>query len=185
MTSDEAVLAVIQVLDDIKLPYMLVGSFSSNYYGVARSTKDADFVVQVGDRAVRDVTDRLGPDFQLDPQMYFETVTMTTPQVVTAAATPFRIEFFHLSDEAHDLERFQRRRRANLLGRAVWLPTAEDVIITKLRWARGRHSKDGDDVRNVIALQGDHIDWDYVHSWCDRHGTRELLDEIRRSIPPI
>jgi hypothetical protein len=62
------------------------------------------------------------------------------------------------------------------------VPTAEDVIVTKLRWAR---SKDKDDVRDVIAVQGDAIDWDYVHTWTERHGTRGLLDEIRRSIPPI
>ena len=74
-----------------------------------------------------------------------------------------------------------------LLGRTVWLPTVEDVIITKLRWAAvaGR-SKDRDDARDVIAVQDVEgaIDWDYVHAWCDRHGTRGLLDEVRRSIPP-
>jgi hypothetical protein len=25
-----------------------------------------------------------------------------------------------------------------------------------------------------------HIDWPYVHRWCAKHGTRGLLDEIRR-----
>jgi hypothetical protein len=25
----------------------------------------------------------------------------------------------------------------------------------------------------------------YVYQWCDLHGTRALLDEIRRTIPPI
>jgi hypothetical protein len=68
----------------------------------------------------------------------------------------------------------------------VFIPSPEDVIITKLRWALlGGRSKDREDVRDVIAVQGDRIDWDYVHAWCDRHGTRPLLDEIRRSIPPI
>ena len=37
----------------------------------------------------------------------------------------------------------------------------------------------------MIAIQRDRIDWDYVNSWCDRHGSRALLDEIRRSIPPM
>jgi hypothetical protein len=60
------------------------------------------------------------------------------------------------------------------------------VIIQKLRWAKlGNRAKDRDDVRGVIAVHGDRIDWDHVHSWCDTHETRELLDEIRRSIPPI
>jgi hypothetical protein len=35
----------------------------------------------------------------------------------------------------------------------------------------------------VIAVQGNLVDWEYVGRWCDQHGTRGLLDEIRRSIP--
>jgi hypothetical protein len=70
-------------------------------------------------------------------------------------------------------------------GEAV-LPTAEDVIITKLRWAvRAARNKDVDDVKDVIAVQANRIDWDYVYKWCDVHGTRSLLDEIRASIPEI
>ena len=34
-----------------------------------------------------------------------------------------------------------------------------------------------------FAVQADTLDWDYIHRWCDEHGTRELLDDIRRSIP--
>lgn len=36
----------------------------------------------------------------------------------------------------------------------------------------------------VVAVSGHLIDWDYVYSWCDRHGTRQQMDEIRQSIPP-
>jgi hypothetical protein len=64
--------------------------------------------------------------------------------------------------------------------------TAEDVIITKLRWAvNAERNKDIDDVKDVIAVQANQIDWDYVDKWCDVHGTRKLLDEIRASIPEI
>ncbi len=49
----------------------------------------------------------------------------------------------------------------------------------------GKRSKDREDVRDVIAVQADNIDWQEVHRWCELHGTRALLDEIRASIPPI
>ena len=66
------------------------------------------------------------------------------------------------------------------------MPTPEDVIITKLQWALlANRSKDKNDILGVIAVQGDRIDWDHVHRWCDQHGTRAMLDKIRRSIPPI
>jgi hypothetical protein len=114
---------------------MLVGSYSSNYYGISRSTKDADFVIEIGSQSVREIADQLGVQFRLDPQMSFEAATMTTRHILDVIGIPFRIELFHLSDEPHDQERFQRRKRVLFLDRQVWIPTAEDVIVTKVRWA--------------------------------------------------
>jgi len=186
MTGNEATLAVIDALEACSIPYMLVGSYSSNVYGVERSTQDADFVVELVEGAIGELSRRLSPSIRIDRQMSFETVTMTTRFVAKVVESPFKIEFFLLSSDPHDRERFRRRRKVAAANREVWLPTAEDVIITKLRWSLlGRRSKDRDDARDVIAVQGDRIDWNYVHSWCDQHGTMGLLDEIRQSIPPI
>jgi hypothetical protein len=137
----------------------------------------------LGDRSTRDLADCLGPSFRLDPRMSFETVTMTTRHILEVVGNPFRIELFILSDDPHDQERFRRRRPVPVLGRTAWLPSAEDVIITKLRWiVMGQRSKDWDDVRDIIAVQGDSLNWEFIHSWTDRHGTRSVLDDIRRSI---
>lgn len=126
------------------------------------------------------------PSIRIDRQMSFETVTTTTRFVASVSGSAFKIKFFLLSADPHDRERFRRRRRVKAADRQVGLPTAEDVIITKLRWSLlGKRSKDRDDARDVIAVQGDRIGWNYVYSWCEQHGTRQLLDEIRRSIPPI
>jgi hypothetical protein len=182
----EATVAAIEALEELRIPYMLVGSLSSNAYGIARSTKDADIVVELGAASITDLVRKLGPEFRLDPQISFETVTGTTRHVVQLTDTPFTIEFFRLSNDAHDQERFRRRRRVPLPDGETVIPTAEDVIIMKLRWVvHGRRTKDIDDIRDVIAVQGDALDWQYIHRWCDQHGTREKLDEIRRSIPPL
>lgn len=184
-SSNDVTLAVIDALDACGVPYMLVGSYSSNMYGINRSTMDADFVIQLGSCSILDVARRLPPTVRVDPQLGFETVTMTRKYDATVEGSDFRVEFFLLSDEPYHQERFRRRVSHHILGRTIWFPTPEDVIVTKLRWAR---SKDIDDARDVIAVQGAQnvpLDWDYIHAWCDRHGTRALLDEIRRSIPPI
>ncbi len=186
MTGNEAVLAVIGELEALGIPYMVVGSFSSNFYGVDRATKDADIVLHLEGKSVRTLTDRLGSAFRLDPQMSFETVTMTTRHILEVVGFPFTIELFHLSEDAHDQERFRRRRRVRVFARDLFLPMPEDVIVTKLRWTKlGRRNKDWEDVRNVIAVQGARLDWDYIYRWADQHGTRATLDEIRASIPPI
>ncbi len=184
MTSEEAAGAVIDALNDLGVPYLLAGSFASNFYGVPRATQDADFVLQLGAHPIRALAERLGPAFRLDPQMSFETVTGTTRYILEATQSPFQVELFLLSDDPHDRERFARRRQVRALDREVWMPTPEDVIVSKLRWAflAGR-AKDEADVRNVIAVQGERIDWDYVNRWCEHQGTRPLLERIRSSIP--
>jgi len=124
MTSIEAVQSVIEALDRCGIPYLLVGSLSSNFYGIARSTNDADFVVELRDASIADLARELGPEFRLDPQMSFETVTGTTRWRLEPVDVPFMIELFELSNDPHDQERFRRRRRVKIAGRETSLPTA-------------------------------------------------------------
>ncbi len=182
MTSREAILAIISAFEAMQVPYMVVGSLSSNAYGIARSTQDADFVVQIGDTTISDLAKRLGPDFKLNRQMSFETVTATYRYVFSLSSVPFKIELFLLSDDAHDQARFARRLKVPVFGQECWVASVEDVIVTKLRWMR---KKDREDIENVIRVQQGRLDWPYVEHWCDQHGTRELLEKIRRQVPQL
>jgi hypothetical protein len=183
MDSNEIVAQVVDALGQLGIPSMLVGSYSSNFYGLARATRDADFVLQIEQRSISGLMPILGPAFELDPQMSFESVTGTMRYVLTHRASTFKVEFFLLSSDAHDQLRFQRRRPTQFLERLIQLPTPEDVIITKLRWSKGgnRH-KDVDDVRNVLAVQMEHLDFPYIRDWCDQHDTRELLDALVKDV---
>ena len=180
MSGNEALLLVIDALDAMGLAYVVVGSYASNSYGIERSTQDADLVVELADASPAELFHRLRPLVRFDPQMSFETVTMTRRFVATVEGTLFKIELFQLGDDPHDRERFRRRRAIETEGRRMYILTAEDVIITKLRWAR---SKDRDDVRDVIAVQGDAIDWPYVHAWADQHGTPRAARRDPRNDP--
>jgi len=182
VTIDDVALRVAEALGAAGVPFMLVGGFSSNFHGIPRSTKDADFVVQLSAPLNAAFARTLGPEFEAEPQLSFETNTGTQRQEFRVAGTVFKVEVFRLSDDAHDQERFRRRQPTVVDGRQVLFPTAEDVIIWKLRWAR---SKDRDDVRAVMGVQQDKLDWPYIEGWCERHGTRALLEEIRRTVPKL
>lgn len=182
ISGDTITLKVVEALDKCEVPYLLAGAFSSNQYGIPRSTKDADFVLQlksgVGDRFAL----ALGEPYELDPQLSFETITGTYRQIITCPGNPFKVELFLLSSDPHDQERFRRRRQVPLLGHTVWFPSAEDVIVTKLRWSRTR---DKDDIRSVMAVQASTLDWKYIREWCTRHGTLPLMEEIRKTVPTV
>jgi hypothetical protein len=180
MTTGESItLRVAQALETCGISFLLSGSFASNYYGIPRSTRDADFVLQSQHPVGPEFAEQLGEDFLLEPQLSLETNTGTFRQVLRHAKKTFKVELFLLSQDPHDQARFSRRRAVRLFERQVWLPSPEDVIITKLRWARG---KDKDDVRDVMAVQQDSLDWRYIEDWCRRLGTLPLMAEIRRSI---
>lgn len=173
----EALIRVIQMLQANEIPYMLVGAFSSNAYGYPRSTNDADVVIEFHAGILKTIENSLGKEFRLNPQTSFELMTGTLRNVLTHIPSRFEIELFRLRDDPHDQLRFARRRRLLLpdLQIEAVLPTAEDVIIQKLRWNR---DKDLADARVVLAVQADRLDWQYLRSWTDQHGTTAALDRL-------
>ena len=180
MNNMEVTAAVVDALEACQIGYMLVGAFSSNAYGIARATHDADFVVVVVPGQLRQLADHLGSDFFLDRQMQLEGITGSLRNIVTYKPTGFEIELFRLNtkDEHHE-ERFRRRQRKPVeeIQREAWLPKPEDVVIQKLRWQR---RKDLDDVVNVLAVSGPILDWDYLYSWTQKHGTHSLLLDLMK-----
>lgn len=183
MTSDDEAIRAMDAINESAVPFMVTGSFARNLYAPPRSTKDIDFVVESTDFAATEIARLLGPDFQLDEQVYFETITGTTRYVIRHRLSTFVVEFFLLSDDAHDHERFRRRRHVEILGRHVFVATPEDVVIAKLRWSdRGRRPKDREDAKSVVAAQAERLDWPYIRRWCAEHGTLELLEQIQREV---
>ena len=183
---EEAVGILLDALNDLGLEYMVVGSFSSNRYGVPRATKDADFVLRIVAAERERLFARLPDSFKVDPQVSFEMVTGTWRQIIQLPEIPFMIELFELSGDPHDQSRFSRRRKLTLLSRESWLPTPEDVIIQKLRWSHGaKRSKDFNDAVSVMGVQGEAaLDWPYIEKWCAEHGTLEVLADAKAEAAP-
>lgn len=173
---------VIAALNQTAIPYVLVGAFARNYYADPRSTKDADIVISTGGDRLEPLMKLLGAEFRLEQQMAFETNTGTLKNVLVHPQGGFTVELFGLSTDPHDQERFKRRRATSYEGLPTQVLTAEDYIVTKLRWPR---PKDAQDVRDVIAMQDDALDWDYIRHWASVHDSLTKLEKIRASIPPL
>lgn len=178
MSPEDAALVFIHALNDLRAHYMLVGSLSSNYYGIPRATKDVDLVLDVAEDMMRPLAAKVVPAFRLDPQIGFETKFMTTKHLfIGTGELPFTVEVFSLSDDRHDQERYRRRVPGKLGPEPAWFPTPEDVVIQKLRWGR---RKDFLDVVDVISVQTDRLDWGYIMGWCQEHGSLPLLEKARQ-----
>jgi hypothetical protein len=175
---------VVAALEETGLPYMLAGSFATFAYGLPRSTKDVDFVIELVQPGFDNLAKMLDPILLLDPQQHLETLTWTRRHILTSRASAFKVELFIKDEDPHHLEQWNRKRRmwSTHARREVWMPSAEDVVIQKVRWGR---PQDRIDAEQVIAVQNRNLDWPYIEKWCDVHGTRNVLEEIRAMIPPI
>ena len=60
-------LRIADALAESGMSYLITGSFASNYYGIPRSTKDVDFVVQLSGALGPDFGQRLGGEFISSP----------------------------------------------------------------------------------------------------------------------
>ncbi|HEY7086521.1 MAG TPA: hypothetical protein VH518_00450 [Tepidisphaeraceae bacterium] len=135
--SKEIVTRVIDALEKLRIDHMVVGSFSTSVWGFPRSTKDADFVVELGQTPVAALMTELGPDFQLESQMSFETITATMRYRVLHRQAGFLIELFLLSNDPHDQARFARRVQGKIDERRAFVP----------EWGTGNQNCDCPNVR--------------------------------------
>src|SRR5207245_861360 len=126
----------------------------------------------------------LPSEMRLGAQGTFEAVAGTTRYLIELIGTLFVCELFVRSDDAHDRERFSRRKHVSMLGRVAFVASVEDMIVTKLRWIKdASRAKDHDDVRNMLAVRAADLDWDYLGYWTQAYGTSGLLNDIRASLP--
>jgi hypothetical protein len=186
MTIDQLAAVVAEACLAEGVPHMFTGAFATGLYGTPRSTADVDVVVDVADpTAAARLASRLAPTVTFDPQVQFDTLTFGSRRIgSTSDVPPLVVELFSLFDDPFVREQFARRqeRFVATIGRAVPVPTVEDLVIQKLRWGRG---KDLDDARDVLAVHGlDSIDLNYVRGWCARHGTSDMLEATLRALPP-
>jgi hypothetical protein len=183
MTAVDFFLRIVTAFERLNVPYVTVGSFAANVYMDPRSTKDADFVLELDKANLTEIVAAIGPDFVLDRQMSLESVTLTSRYKLSHRDAAFEVELFGLSDDPHDQARFCRRLSKETNGVRVYVLTAEDVVITKLRWSlKAKRKKDLDDARNVLKVQADQLDLPYIRHWCALHRTRELLEEQLRDL---
>ncbi|HBJ88305.1 MAG TPA: hypothetical protein DDZ88_31515 [Verrucomicrobiales bacterium] len=185
MTTDAAAARMVEALTAVGIPNMLVGSYSRNYYAIPRSTKDVDIVIELPSQVLlAELASRIAPEFVMDAQITYETITGNVRHIIRCPGSAIVVELFILGNDEFQRHRFARRREVRIpaLNATINLPTAEDVVIQKLRWGR---PKDLDDVLDVLAVQAGKIDHAYIEDWCRRLNILDRYLAVRATVPEI
>ncbi|OQA02442.1 MAG: hypothetical protein BWY69_01119 [Planctomycetes bacterium ADurb.Bin401] len=74
-------------------------------------------------------------------------------------------------------EEFNRRRPTELMGINAWVLSPEDSILSKLEWTANRASTiQLQDALNVLIMQWDVLDFEYLNHWARELGVNKDLD---------
>lgn len=165
-------------LDGAGLAFMLTGSLAMNYYAEPRMTRDIDVVIALRRADAAPVRALFEAEYYVDEGAVAEALEYHTSFNVIHRDSVIKVDCFpRKPDPFHETE-FERRRRVRIGDFATWMVTPEDLILSKLLWAREASSEmQLRDVRNLLAAPFDQA---YVLDWVGRLG----LDETWRRATP-
>lgn len=174
----EVLVIVTERLDSARIPYMVTGSMAVNYYAVPRMTRDIDIVIEVSSADVDRLTGLFRDEFYLEPETVRQATTERTTFNVIHMRSVVKVDFIIRRESEYRREEFRRRRRVTLGDGAVFIVAPEDLIISKLDWARESRSEvQLRDVRNLLAAVPA-LDREYLAQWVRRLGLDSLYGEV-------
>lgn len=158
--------------------FMLTGSFAMAYYGKPRMTRDLDLVIALAEADIHAIVSGLSPEFYVDVDDVKAAVTSQRLFNLMHHATGIKVDLIVRKDSEYRLLEFERRRPVELSGVKTWIVSREDLILSKLLWARD--SASDMQRRDVRSLIDDSMDRDYLEYWAQKLGVLKSLEEIAR-----
>lgn len=189
-------LDILQTLNQIGAPYMIIGAFAGTIYGITRVTYDIDIVVDLADEHVEALSRAYPlPRYYADPEMIRNSIEMGIMFNIIDTNRGEKADLVPLSGTSSYEYAFQNRIRktVSITGAKpfeVWVARPEDVIIGKFKaWVEGRSRKHETDIYEMMVFhylgESDEEPFDerYVDEQVKGLGseTVELWQEIKTS----
>ncbi|HWB03133.1 MAG TPA: nucleotidyl transferase AbiEii/AbiGii toxin family protein [Verrucomicrobiales bacterium] len=165
-------------LEEAGMDYMLTGSLALNCYAQPRMTRDIDLVVAFYLKDAARIATILGEDYYVSPEGAREAVLHQSSFNAIHQRTLMKVDFMVRKHTEYRQHEFTRRERRRIADFEVWVVSKEDLILSKLDWARESLSdRQLSDVENLIATG---CDMEYLRKWS---AALNLTDMLTRVIP--
>lgn len=178
---DEGLLLPIRVLHDfvdriepLDIDYMLSGSTAMIHHSVYRFTADLDIVVDMIDTDQRPFTAAFEPDYYVPRDAMTRAIATVRMFNIIHIKTAYKVDCVIKKKTAFQKVAFQRRQNTEFFGKKVSIIQKDDLILSKLDWAReSRSEMQFRDVKNLLQTGFDKL---YVKEWADKLGVADLLE---------
>jgi hypothetical protein len=176
-------LRIARVFEEQGIAYVVVGSFASSLRGLYRTTGDVDIVADIKPEQIDLFVAALQNDFYIDELTVRRAVTGRRSFNAIHFDSVFKVDIFIPSSDdftQQQLTRRQLERIAPDLAQAIYVATAEDTILAKLKWYRTGNeisNTQWTDVMGIIGVQSENLDVNYLRAWADKLNVRDLLEK--------
>jgi hypothetical protein len=170
--TEETLLRLVEALSSAGIQYMLTGSHASSYYGRPRGTQDIDFVITATREQLRAFIAQLRPpSYYVDEQAALAALREHGQFNAIDTETGYKADIIVRKPRPFSEEEFERRVSGEVSGVPLSIATAEDVILSKLEWARlGGSHRQIEDAVGILQARADRLDRDYLEHWVGQLG---------------
>ena len=160
------------------IPYMICGSVAANYYSIPRMTRDIDIVIELQKKDVDEFFNLFRDDFYIDRQTVLREVSRQGMFNLIHNQYVVKVDFIIGKSSEYQKAGFARRRQVVIEQMPMWFASAEDLVISKLLWAKSSRSEmQLKDVRNLIkTVEG--LDLNYIDNWVRKLDLEDLYNKV-------
>ncbi len=155
---------IVDVLDELNIPYMLSGSVAMGVYILPRATRDFDFVVYLQPRDVGEFVSNFQDGYYCNSNAVEDAVKHHSLFNIIDYASGYKADFVILKNEVYRQLEFKRRVKMEYFDKTIYLVSVEDLLLSKLIWIQELQSAiQMEDIRNLSKLET--LDWLYINEW--------------------
>jgi len=159
-------------LDAANIGYMLTGSMAMNYYAQPRMTRDVDVDLSSVDAAR--IVSLFSQEYYVSREAVDNSITHQSLFNLIHNESVIKVDFIIRKQSAYRLAEFNRRQRIKIENFETWIVSKEDLILSKLFWAKDSHSElQLRDVKNLISTGCDRV---YIARWTGTLGLDSLWE---------
>lgn len=167
---------VSEKLSSAGIAFMLTGSVAMSYYATPRMTRDIDIVVALERADIEKTSSLFGSDYYVSREAVADAIQRRSMFNIIHFASVIKVDLIVLRNTPFAVSAFGRRRNLALGDFQTTIISREDLILSKLAWAKDSGSEvQLRDVRNLLAAG---CDIDYVRSWAGGLSVTETLEFI-------
>ena len=155
---------IIDVLDELKIPYMLSGSVAMGVYVLTRSTRDFDFVIFLQPDTIDKFVSNFSEGYCCSAEAVADAVKHQSIFNIIDHSSGYKAEFVILKDANYRQVEFARKIQMEYFGKIVYIVSVEDLLLSKLIWIQELQSGvQIEDVKNLAQLKT--LNWNYINKW--------------------